>query len=100
MFDRKVILSEVHTVRIHRCGDIRMIVHDEQCTGTVGDPGELQRMFVDIPARTIFVPVLKELHPDSERLLHRLGRPNAQEILIDDQAEPVDVTLPGYCSAP
>jgi hypothetical protein len=99
-FYREIVLPEVHTVGINCRGYVGMVIDNETRLRVPGDPRKHQGSFIDALPRAVFVPVLEKHHPCVERLLHRLLRVDAEQDLIEDQAEPSDVIAPGDCTAP
>jgi len=90
----------MHPIRINRERNIGMIVDDEQGAGIPCDSNERQGGFVNRPPCAVLAPILKKPHACGNSLNHGLLRADPKDLLIKDQAEPVQIRLPGYCSAP
>ena len=100
VFNRKVVLAEVHTVSAHGAGNVRMIVDDQYPASLAYDRDQSERDIVYPPSCGALVPVLEQPYAGRERLEGRLFYINAQDVLIEYQAEPPDAIAADYNTSP
>lgn len=98
--DGQVILAEVNAVRVYRFRDIRMVVDDEYSAAVSDGDRQPARSLVDPPSCSFFISILEQPDARVERPGQDILFPAPDILVVEDQAEPGDLTSPGYCTAP
>jgi hypothetical protein len=90
----------VHAIGVHRPGDVRMVIYDEDGPRRTENAREPEGRFVDEPSGAVLVPVLEEPRPRLEGPCRREPRVDREQGIVKDDAEAPDVISAGYNTAP